>query len=250
MWTDRAWSGGYREHGDFNVGASFALPALPRLGLGLGIESRFFNSCTRACGLRFRTSDFRPWSFDLELRTKRESPASNPLSELVVVASPCLQNAAGRFPISLDSRSIASEAVHAASDVEARSARASFHRTARSRTFVQHPHHTFTRATALRTGDTRSRHAETVSAAAPELIDAAVTGIASAALPGRPYTRRRRSTRGEAGRIRLARPTTPRHTTRACLLRAREPACPPAPAYADRAATNAAGYAGPRVATW
>lgn len=117
------------------------------------------------------------------------------------------------------------------------------------RTFVQHPHHTFTRATALRTGDTRSRHAETVSAAAPELIDAAVTGIASAALPGRPYTRRRRSTRGEAGRIRLARPTTPRHTTRACLLRAREPACPPAPAYADRAATNAAGYAGPRVAT-
>ncbi|CAJ2728403.1 Uncharacterised protein [Burkholderia pseudomallei] len=120
------------------------------------------------------------------------------------------------------------------------------------RTFVQHPHHTFTRATALRTGDTRSRHAETVSAAAPELIDAAVAGIASAALPGRPYTRRRRSTRGEAGRIRLARPTTPRHTTRACLLRAREPACPPAPAYADRAATNAAGYAGyagPRVAT-
>lgn len=134
MWADRAWSGGYREHGDFNVGASFALPALPRLGLGLGlgIESRFFNSCTRACGLRFRTSDFRPWSFDLELRTKRESPASNPLSELVVVASPCLQNAAGRFPISLDSRSIASEAVHAASAVEARSARASFHRTARS----------------------------------------------------------------------------------------------------------------------
>ncbi|EBA49533.1 hypothetical protein BURPS305_5517 [Burkholderia pseudomallei 305] len=65
MWTDRAWSGGYREHGDFNVGASFALPALPALprlglGLGLGIESRFFNSCTRACGLRFRTSDFRP----------------------------------------------------------------------------------------------------------------------------------------------------------------------------------------------
>ncbi|AIP17060.1 Uncharacterised protein [Burkholderia pseudomallei] len=118
------------------------------------------------------------------------------------------------------------------------------------RTFVQHPHHTFTRATALRTGDTRSRHAETVSAAAPELIDAAVAGIASAALPGRPYTRRRRSTRGEAGRIRLARPTTPRHATRACLLQAREPACPPAPAYADRAATNAAGYAGPRVATW
>lgn len=120
------------------------------------------------------------------------------------------------------------------------------------RTFVQHPHHTFTRATALRTGDTRSRHAETGSAAAPELIDAAVAGIASAALPGRPYTRRRRSTRGEAGRIRLARPTTPRHATRACLLRAREPACPPAPAYADRAATNAAGYAGyagPRVAT-
>ncbi len=120
------------------------------------------------------------------------------------------------------------------------------------RTFVQHPHHTFTRATALRTGDTRSRHAETVSAAAPELIDAAVAGIASAALPGRRYTRRRRSTRGEAGRIRLARPTTPRHATRACLLRAREPACPPAPAYADRAATNAAGYAGyagPRVAT-
>lgn len=117
------------------------------------------------------------------------------------------------------------------------------------RTFVQHPHHTFTRATALRTGDTRSRHAETGSAAAPELIDAAVAGIASAALPGRPYTRRRRSTRGEAGRIRLVRPTTPRHTTRACLLRAREPACPPAPAYADRAATNAAGYAGPRVAT-
>lgn len=120
------------------------------------------------------------------------------------------------------------------------------------RTFVQHPHHTFTRATALRTGDTRSRHAETVSAAAPELIDAAVAGIASAALPGRPYTRRRRSTRGEAGRIRLARPTTPRHATRACLLQAREPACPPAPAYADRAATNAAGYAGyagPRVAT-
>lgn len=117
------------------------------------------------------------------------------------------------------------------------------------RTFVQHPHHTFTRATALRTGDTRSRHAETGSAAAPELIDAAVAGIASAALPGRPYTRRRRSTRGEAGRIRLARPTTPRHATRACLLQAREPACPPAPAYADRAATNAAGYAGPRVAT-
>lgn len=118
------------------------------------------------------------------------------------------------------------------------------------RTFVQHPHHTFTRATALRTGDTRSRHAETVSAAAPELIDAAVAGIASAALPGRRYTRRRRSTRDEAGRIRLIRPTTPRHATRACLLRAREPACPPAPAYADRAATNAAGYAGPRVATW
>lgn len=117
------------------------------------------------------------------------------------------------------------------------------------RTFVQHPHHTFTRATALRTGDTRSRHAETGSAAAPELIDAAVAGIASAALPGRPYTRRRRSTRGEAGRIRLVRPTTPRHATRACLLQAREPACPPAPAYADRAATNAAGYAGPRVAT-
>ncbi|KGU60000.1 hypothetical protein Y037_5704 [Burkholderia pseudomallei MSHR983] len=120
------------------------------------------------------------------------------------------------------------------------------------RTFVQHPHHTFTRATALRTGDTRSRHAETVSAAAPELIDAAVAGIASAALPGRRYTRRRRSTRDEAGRIRLIRPTTPRHATRACLLRAREPACPPAPAYADRAATNAAGYAGyagPRVAT-
>lgn len=120
------------------------------------------------------------------------------------------------------------------------------------RTFVQHPHHTFTRATALRTGDTRSRHAETGSAAAPELIDAAVAGIASAALPGRPYTRRRRSTRDEAGRIRLVRPTTPRHATRACLLRAREPACPPALAYADRAATNAAGYAGyagPRVAT-